>query len=530
MPQIALLGVALLTAWRPAETTAATPLIIALAVLALLPWAHRRTAGSALARGWIACLAVVVGAALSAAGGEDRATAAAELALAAAVASLAWTASREEAPERLHRLLALGLAALALWALYQVTVGFERAQLAVGTLPEALQANAEERISSGRAFASLLLPGHLAVVLATALPILAAAVRRSWRAAGWLAGALLCGAGLLLTRSPIGIALAVLALGALAARRRRALLVAGLVALAAGLAVVVASRGDVAALDPVRLRVDNWQTAIWAWQSSPLTGVGLGSYGQATRAVPLAVGNLPAHAHSLPLEWLAELGIVGLLAAAAGIAWLADLLRRLWPRRPELAIALAVAPLHNLADFSLYTSGVAVPWAVLLGWGAAAARPGREPAAPGRGRELMVAAAALAVAAALLHLTSATVESAARAAATPAQRVDGALRAQRLGPWRTTPPLLAATCAVEAADGEHLTAAAGALERARRWRPRSAALAAAAAEVALVRGRVPTAAAGAWTAQHVQPRSGEWRDAWNALSTRLEAADDAARP
>jgi hypothetical protein len=530
VPQIALLGVALLTAWRPAETTAATPLVIALAVLALLPWTHRRTAGSDLARGWIACLAVAVAAALSAVGGEDRATAAAELALAVAVASLAWTASREEAPERLHRLLALGLAALALWALYQVTVGFDRAQLAVGTLPEELRVNAEERIASGRAFASLLLPGHLAVVLASALPILAAAVRPSWRSAGWLAGALLCGVGLLLTRSPIGIGLAVLALAVLAARRRRALLVIGLVTLACGLAVVVASRGDVGELDPLRLRVDNWQTAIWAWQSSPLTGVGLGSYGQATRAVPLTVGNLPAHAHSLPLEWLAELGIVGLLAAAAAIAWLIDLLRRLWPRRPELAVALAVVPLHNLVDFSLYTSGVAVPWAVLLGWGAAAAAPGRVVAGHGRGRELVVVAAALAVAAALLHATSATVESAARTVDLATERVDGACNAQRLAPWRVAPPLLVAAAALEAADQERLTVAAASLDRARRWRPRSAALAAAAGEVELACGRLPTAAAGAWTAQHVQPRSGERRDAWTAFLSRLEAVDDAARP
>lgn len=529
MPQIALLGVALLTAWRPAETTAATPLVIALVLLALVPWTHRRTAAGDLARGWVVCSAVAA-LAFSAAGGEDRASAAVELALAAAVFALAWTASREEAPERLPRLLALGLAALSLWALYQVTVGFDRAQLSVGTLPEALRVNAAERISSGRAFASLLLPGHLAAVLAMALPILAAAVRPSWRASGWLAGALLCGVGLVLTRSPIGISLAVLALAALIARRRRALLIAGLVALAIGLVAVVAMRGDVGELEPLRLRVDNWQTALWAWRSSPLTGVGLGSYGQATRAVPLAVGNLPAHAHSLPMEWLAELGVAGLLSVAAGALWLAGLLRRLWPRRPELAVALAVVPLHNLVDFSLYTSGVAVPWAVLLGWGVAAARPDREAVGRARCREPLVAAAALAVAAALLHATSVTVESAAQSAATPRQRVDGALVAQRLAPWRATPPLLVASAAIEAAEVDLLAAGAEALERARRWRPRSASLAAAAGEVALARGFVPTAAAGVWAAQHLQPRSRERSDAWTSFLTRLEATSDAARP
>jgi O-antigen ligase len=526
--QLVLIIVALWSAWRPAETAALTPVLVALAALALVPWAHRRTAPPDLVRGCVAVLAVAVVAILSALGGEDRAAAAGELALAAAAAALAFMASREEPRERLQRLLALGLAALALWALYQVTVGFERAGEAVAALPDALQANAAERIASGRAFASLLLPGHLAALLATALPILAAAVRPSWRSAGWLSGALLCGVGLLLTRSPIGIGLALLAVGALAARRRRTLLVIGLLALAVALAAVIASRSDVAKLDPVRLRVDNWQTAVWVWRSSPLTGVGLGSYGQATRAVPLAVGNLPAHAHSLPLEWLAELGLAGLVAAGALAIALAGLLWRLWPRRPELAVALAVVPLHNLVDFSLYTSGVAIPWAVLLGWGVAATRPARPVVEGGRRRVPMVAASALAVAAALLHFTSVAVETAAGSAADSAQRVGGALEAQRLAPWRGSPPLLAAAAAIDLGDADRLAAAAGALERARWWRPRSASLAAAAGEVALARGFVPTAAADTWRAQAVQPRSGERRDAWVRLVSRLEAADDAA--
>ena len=530
LPALALLGVALLTAWWPAETTAFTPTVNALAVLCLVPWSHRRTGGRELGQGLLVAGAAAAAAALSAAGGLDLTTATGELALAAAVAALVWCASREEPPETVVRWLALGLAALALWALWQVAVGFERAQLDVAWLPEVLRDNAAERLASGRAFASLLLPGHLAAVLATALPILAAGVRRSWRSVGWLAGSLLCGLGLVLTRSPIGIGLALLALAALVVRRRRGLLVGALVLLAVGLLAVVASRGDVGELAPVRLRLDNWQTAVWAWRTSPLTGVGLGSYGQSTRAVPIEVGNLPAHAHSLPLEWLAEMGVAGLLAAALAIAWLVDLLRRLWPRRPELAVALAVVPLHNLVDFSLYTSGVALPWAVLLGWGVAAARPARPVVEPSPRRELLVAAAALTVAAALLHAASATVESAAQSAGSAGQRVDGSLVAQRLAPWRASPPLLTAAAALEAGDEDRFSAAAGALDRARRWRPRSAAVAAAAAELELARGRVPTAAAGAWTAQYVQPRSAERRGAWMDLLTRLEEADDAARP
>ena len=58
------------------------------------------------------------------------------------------------------------------------------------------------------------------------------------------------------------------------------------------------------------------------------------------------------------------------------------------------------------------------------------------------------------------HATSVTVEAAARTAQDAGERVDNALDAQRLAPWRASPPLLAAAAAVEAADAERLAAAA----------------------------------------------------------------------
>ena len=47
-------------------------------------------------------------------------------------------------------------------------------------------------------------------------------------------------------------------------------------------------------LDPVRLRLDNWRTALWAWSGAPVTGVGVGGFGQAIHR-PLAGGAVQAH-------------------------------------------------------------------------------------------------------------------------------------------------------------------------------------------------------------------------------------------
>ena len=166
-----------------------------------------------------------------------------------------------------------------------------------------------------------------------------------------------------------------------------------MVALAMVLAVVVVWRADVMQLEPVRLRLDNWRTALWVWSGSPAVGVGPGGFAQASQAVPFATGNRPRHAHSLPLEWLAEMGLIGGTAFVLAAVALWRLLRRLWPLRPELAVAVAVVPVHNLVDFSLYSSGVALPWAALVGWAVASSRP-TPPANPSpRGRSLLILAA-----------------------------------------------------------------------------------------------------------------------------------------
>jgi len=295
------------------------------------------------------------------------------------------------------------------------------------------------------------------------------------------------------------------------------------------LVVVIAGRGDVIELEPVQLRLDNWRTAIWVWSTAPVAGVGLGGFAQAAQAVPFEVGNRPRHAHSLPLEWLAELGPLGLLAVVfAGLALL-RLLFRLWPKCPDLAVALAVIPVHNLIDFSFFGSGITLAWAVLAGWGMAFVNTSSEPEpAPVQGRVVFVAAIAGVLAATVLHVTSLKVEESALERKTPSERLDGALAARRLAPWRIDPLGLVATAALETGDSQRISEALVELDRGRWLRPHSAALAGLRAELAIGLGMAPTAVSEAWSAVFEQPSNEARTENLESLLGRLDsgAEDD----
>ncbi len=520
---MALLAVALWAAWRPAETVAATPLVLAAVLLFVTPWSWQRTAepGRRLAG------ALILAACLLASGlsGWSPASALPTGALAATAAVLIWFASRERPPAWAPTTLALGLAALGAWAAWQTAIGFDQMRSGLEELPEALREAAGMRLGSGRAFASLVVPGHLAALLATSLPLLVvAAGRRRWRLAAipCLALALV---GIVLSRSILGAGLGLAAVVSLASGRRRRWGVAVGVVMVSALVAVALLRPDLRALEPVTLRVENWRTALWTWNGTPLSGVGLGGYGQASQGVPFPVGNLPLHPHSLPLEWMVELGVAGAgLAAVAAVA-LILLIRRVWPLRPELAAALAVIPLHNLLDFSLSTSGVAVPWAVLAGWTMAEARaPGldSEPSSGSDrgGRWLMVAIATVGLAGAVLFLTSSEVGRAAAVAPTPAARVEGWLRAQRLAPWRAEPLHRLGEAALDSRDPRLVERAAHALDRWRWLHPRSATLAVLRSRLDLARGRLPYAFASAWEAARARPREPRFAEMLNVLRSR----------
>jgi len=516
-----LLAVAGWLAWRPAETFPWSAVVVAASILGLVAWGWHRTrpaAGSAAlsALGGIGVLLV------SGLAGHDPAAAIAGVSLVAAMTVLIWLASREAPPESWPSLLALVLAGLSIWGVLQVTAGPEHTQAILRQLPETLRSAGSERLAAGRAFASQPLPSHLAVLLATAFPLLLVRVRWRWSAAPWIAGCALCVVGLALTRSPIGVGLALVACAALAAARGGRSLRLVVVILVLVLAVVIVARGDVLHLEPVSLRLDNWRTAVWVWSTSPAAGVGFGGFGQVAQAVPFAVGNRPRFAHSLPVEWLAELGPVGFLAILAGGFALWRLVRDLWPHRPGLAAAIAVVPAHNLVDFSIHGSGVALPWAVLVGWAFAFRRGTPSPEAALRGRPVATALAALALAATILHATSATVLEVAEFQPAPEEQFAGALEARRLAPWRAETLDTIAIAALETGDSEVIAEASAELEKGVWLRPYSASLADLRSRLALALGEAPTAAAEAWTARRANPESTRFQLRLDQLMSRLQ--------
>jgi hypothetical protein len=513
--------------WRPVETFPSSAILVAAAVLGLAVWAWRRTPKHS--NPWLIGCGTGFALLVSGLAGWDLASAIIEISLLLAAGMLMWLASRASPPERWPALLALVISTLALWGLWQVATGMDQAVSSIGQLPAGIQTAAAERLASGRAFASQLLPSHLAVLLATALPLLLWRLRFRWSALPWVVGSVLCVVGLVLTRSPVGAALALGACGVLAAGRKKRLLLLVTLVLVPVLVAVIVGRGDVIELEPVQLRIDNWRTAVWVWSTAPAAGVGVGGFAQAAQAVPFEVGNRPRHAHSLPLEWLAELGLVGFFGVLfAGLA-LWRLLKKLWPKRPDLAVALAVVPVHNLVDFSFFGSGITLAWAVLVGWAMAFVNTSSEPEpAPARGRVVFVAAVAAVLAATVFHVTSLMVEESAAAHEAPTERMERALEARRLAPWRVDPLGLVATAALETGDPQRLSDARVELDRGRWLRPHSAALAGLRAQLAVAAGMAPTAVSEAWISASEQPSNEARAKSIESLLNRLNsgAEDD----
>ncbi len=513
------LAMAALLAWSPAETHPwSFPIASAVALAVLLGDRRRVAAGAAAA--WLALSAalLVIPHGLL---GYDPSAALTEGTLLVAVAAVVWLASRQAPPEPAGAVFGLVVAGLAVWGLLQVTAGPEHHAAVLQQVPEQFRSDAAERLAAGRAFASQPLPSHLAVLLATGLPLLLARVRRDRAAVLWGGGALLCVAGLAATRSPVGLGLALAAAAALAAARHRRAALPLAVALAAALAIVIVVRGDVRELEPVGLRLDNWRSAVWIWSTAPAAGIGFGGFGQAAQAVPFEVGNRPRHAHSLPLEWLAELGPVGLAAALAIAIWLSGLVRDLWPLRPDLAVAVAVIPAHNLVDFSLYGSGVAVPWAVLAGWAVACRRSEVRDPPVRRGRPLLIAAAVATLAVSCLHAASRSLDPPAVSDLPAGDRFELASRAARVAPWRVGPATAMAVAALDSGDLDRIAAAAVALDEIRWLKPRAASIADLRGLLAEAEGDAPRALSEAWEAARANPSNPVYRQRYERLLGRL---------
>ncbi len=524
IPGVILVGAGILAAWRPVETHPLTGVALTVAFLALIPWAWAKTSvqGARNTAGLIVIWLVFL--VVGQAGAWDRAEAFSQLFMAGAVVGAIWIASRRSPDDWMIDSFALGLLGLAIWGLWQTLGGLDHLRVLTENLPEHLRAGALSRIERGRAFASFLLPSHLAVVLATVMPILLVRIKGDMKGILFAFAFALGVGGVVATRSPVGVVLAIVscALVLVAARRKSSFWVLGIGCVA--VAVTVAYRPDVLRLQPVALRLDNWGSALWVWSTAPFAGVGLGSFGQAAQSVPWPVGNHPVHAHSMPLELLADLGLFGLAAWVGAMIWLWRVARRLWPLRPEIAVALLVIPAHNLVDFSLYTTAVALPWAVLMGWSLALngkAAEDESPVSPAF-RWIPVLAGAGAVAVALLAVTGFTLKEVARGEASLEQRIESAGRAALLTPWDADATDLVGILALERGSPEIARESLALLE-ARLWqRPRSAARAQLMGRLATLAGDPVGGLASLWRAQENQPYDGRRRRDFESAAEHMK--------
>ncbi|HVL95198.1 MAG TPA: O-antigen ligase family protein [Solirubrobacteraceae bacterium] len=230
--------------------------------------------------------------------------------------------------------------------------------------------------------------------------------------------------------------------------------------------------------DPNRLLSANsgnrwtwWEEAAGAWSDKPVAGWGAGSFPVTHKLYRRNLLGVQ-QPHSVPLQWLAEVGLVGLLLAAGGIlALLAAALARVratpWalagapPDRGYAAALLAVAVawiVHSFLDWDWDIPAVTLP--MLLALGVLAARPRRGAGAVPSARGPVLAAAVLAsvlvVVSALLPAladtrTGSAIEASGAEGASAGRLADAAADAEvaaRLNPLSVEPLLAAATIAV----------------------------------------------------------------------------------
>jgi O-antigen ligase len=134
-----------------------------------------------------------------------------------------------------------------------------------------------------------------------------------------------------------------------------------------------AGLGNIANLN----RVVIWRASLEAFFAAPWLGWGLGTYNDIYAIhQPISIPLPNDKAHSTPLEFLVEVGIVGALPAfvACALPWAICLLgglRRHGERElPVAAFAIAtVAILHSMIDFSLQMPAIAFVVSAILGLG-----------------------------------------------------------------------------------------------------------------------------------------------------------------
>ena len=167
---------------------------------------------------------------------------------------------------------------------------------------------------------------------------------------------------------------------------RRALVVAGLLALAAIVAVGVLKAGSFGSNSSVgnnagrfgsgasNFRTVWWRQALDGWREHKLTGTGAGTFHLTNLRFRDTYLDETTEPHSLPLQFLSETGVVGLVLFVAACGFL---LRGSWRRRGhELALALVLPAylIHSLIDVDWDFVAVSAPAFLVAG-----ALLGREP-------------------------------------------------------------------------------------------------------------------------------------------------------
>lgn len=267
-------------------------------------------------------------------------------------------------------LLALAGTLVAVHALYQWAHGLEALVREIERTP-AVPARelVLARLREGRAFGPFATPAALGGFLALVMPATVVLALGAGKVARPL---LLCivalEAGALLASASATAALSLTLALAIGLGRARRLVPRVLVAVGVGFlllcAGIVAMRGG-KMIDlqhpesPWRLRAGNMRAAATMLRDHPWVGVGPGGFGEAFPGYRQAGDNETRHAHSLPLELLAETGLVaGLCLSIVFYALFLGPLVSGPLRGPPLAFALSIGlgafALQNLADFTAF--------------------------------------------------------------------------------------------------------------------------------------------------------------------------------
>jgi hypothetical protein len=227
-------------------------------------------------------------------------------------------------------------------------------------------------------------------------------------------------------------------------------------------------------------RSDWWSQAWQGWEEHRVAGTGAGTFAFTNLRLRTTELDVATEPHSLPMQFLSETGIVGLvLFAAAVVALIVPARRRPGPQL-ALALALPAFVLHGLVDIGWSFAGVSAP--VFMIAGALAARPGTRRLSP---PELVTASGiALALVFSLFSIWLAdrwTAQANGRLDQ-PREAIDLARRARSLNPLSVEPlavealaeQVLARRSKTVPARNRHYGRALGLLEKATEVQPENA--------------------------------------------------------